>query len=201
MGYYIRVLSKQAEPVPLAAIRDAIVDDDLSAQVLADDDRDDWEAIALAHPDGDEFVAIERNPVVPGQLGAEELQEFIDEVPNFKPKSAAEWLLSYLPGVKTIYSLQILGAAEKGDGWATIHAVQAALWSAGGGILQADGEGFSNEDGHHILWQFSEGVKGPWQMAVLHEDRSWTAFEMDLGRKDHRSEFLEGRVPKGVSLR
>src|ERR1700752_224065 len=101
MGYYIRVLSKQAEPVPLAAIRDALIDAALRAQVVADEDDEEWEAIALAHPDGDEFAAIERNPVVPGQLGAEELQEFIDDVPNFKPKTAAEGLFSHLCARKT----------------------------------------------------------------------------------------------------
>jgi hypothetical protein len=168
-----------------------VTDDDVSD--------DDWEDIVLAHPDGSELAAIERCPVVPGSLGADELQEFIDDVPDHGPKSAADWLVAYLPCVQTIYAFQILDAAEEGDGWAAIHAVQGALWSAGGGILQSDGEGFSNEDGHHILWQFSEGAKGPWKMAVLDQDGSWTAFEMDLGRKEHRSSFLEGRVPPGVT--
>lgn len=200
MGYYIRVLSKQRQPVPLAAIRQALEADALRAKLMEDEDGAEWEAIALAHPDGSEFAAIERNAVVPNSLGAEELQEFIDEAPSYKPKNAADWLVAYLPCIQTIYSFQILGAADRGDGWAAIHAVQGALWNAGGGILQADAEGFSNENGYHILWQFSDGAKGPWQMAVLNEDRSWTAFEMDLGRKDHRSEFLQGRVPSGVTF-
>jgi hypothetical protein len=55
-------------------------------------------------------------------------------------------------------------------GWDAIHLVQSLLWSAADGILQADGEGFSNLDGYHILWQFSDSVKGPWNMAVLNDD-------------------------------
>ena len=36
-----------------------------------------------------------------------------------------------------------------------------------GRILQADGEGLSNEDGYHNLWQFPEDAAGAWNMAVL----------------------------------
>lgn len=131
-------------------------------------------------------------------LGAAELQEFMEDVQIERPKSAATWLAEYLPCVHTIYALQILSAADDGDGWGAIHAAQAALWNAGGGVLQADGEGVSNEDGHHILWQFSDNASGPWQMAVLNANGSWTAFEMDLGNDDHREAFLDGRVPVGV---
>ena len=36
-----------------------------------------------------------------------------------------------------------------------------------GGILKADGEGFSNEDGYPILWRFPEDAASAWIMAVL----------------------------------
>ena len=35
----------------------------------------------------------------------------------------------------------------------------------------ADHEGFSNEEGFHILWQFSNSVKGTWWMGVLKDGR------------------------------
>ena len=200
MGYYIRVLSKQREPVSLSAIRLALEADALRATVVAEDGDDHWEEFVLAHPDNTEFAFVERNAVEPDSLGADELQEFIDEIPGHRPKSAADWLVGYLPSVQTIYSLQILSSADRDDGWLAIHATQSALWNAGGGILQADSEGFSNEDGHHILWQFSDNVEGDWQVAVLDETGSWTAFKMDLGRVDHRSEFLAGRVPPDATL-
>ncbi len=66
--------------------------------------------------------------------------------------------------------------------------------------MQADGEGFSNEDGDHVLWQFSEDVSGLWWMAVYREG-AWCPFQMDLGNAEHRSAFFEGRVPPGTATR
>jgi hypothetical protein len=72
--------------------------------------------------------------------------------------------------------------------------VSESIWARGGAILQADGEGFSNEDGHHILWQFHDNVSGPWWMAVLQGDK-WVPFKMELGNREQRVAFFEGRVP------
>jgi hypothetical protein len=69
-----------------------------------------------------------------------------------------------------------------------------------GGILQADGEGFSNEDGYLILWQFADTVDGDWNMAVLDKDGSWIRFQMNLGDPEQRAAFLKGRVPEGAKI-
>jgi hypothetical protein len=98
------------------------------------------------------------------------LEEFISEVDDYQPASAAQWLKEYLPRVRVIYALQLLSGTDVDDGWDSVHTIQGAIWNKSGGILQADLEGFSNEDGHHILWQFSEHVTGPWNMAVLQKE-------------------------------
>jgi hypothetical protein len=69
----------------------------------------------------------------------------------------------------------------------------------GEAIVQADGEGFTNEDGYHIIWDFSDQVTGPWWMAVLVNGR-WVPFKMDLANRGHREAFLAGRVPAGVEF-
>lgn len=119
------------------------------------------EHLTLRHKSGQEIAVIERNPVSEGELGADELQEFLDEVPHHKPDSAAAWLQKYLPTVKVIYAFQLLGGTDVDDGWTPLHRLYQAIWSHAGGILQADGEGFSNEEGYTILWQFAESVTGP----------------------------------------
>jgi hypothetical protein len=68
-----------------------------------------------------------------------------------------------------------------------------------GGIIQADHEGFTEERGFQILWQFSDSVTGPWWMAVL-RDGKWIRFQMDLGNRKHRKAFLAGKVPDGVTM-
>jgi len=71
------------------------------------------------------------------------------------------------------------------------------VWTSAPSILQADGEGFSNEAGYCILWQFSDSVRGPWWMGVL-RDGEWIHFQMNLGSKRQREAFRKGQIPKGV---
>ena len=56
--------------------------------------------------------------------------------------------------MKVIYAFQLLSGTEVNDGWDGVHFLRGRIWRELGGILQADLEGFSNEDGYHILWQF-----------------------------------------------
>ena len=69
--------------------------------------------------------------------------------------------------MKTIYAFQHLQGAEIGEGSNALHALRAKLWERGDAILQADDEGFTNEEGYHIVWQFSDSVSGPWNMGVF----------------------------------
>jgi hypothetical protein len=83
---------------------------------------------------------------------------------------------------------------------AALGRVRELIWARGDAILQADREGFTNEDGFHIVWQFSDTASGPWWMAVREGD-SWISFQIDLGRADHRAAFLAGRIPRDVKPR
>jgi hypothetical protein len=196
MGYYIRVLGKNLGDIPLDKLREASHPAVLD---ISDGNGDAWEQLTLSHNSGQEIAIIEKNYVVEGQLGAEELREFIDEVPHYKPESAATWLQRYLPTVKVIYAFQLLKGADVSDGWSQLHRLYSAVWNHAGGILQADGEGLSDEGGFTILWQFSDGVSGEWNMGVL-KDGDWVHFQMDLGNEHHRKAFFSGQVPDGAKL-
>ena len=102
----------------------------------------------------------------------------------------------YLGRARVIYTFRALPGAEYGNGWELLSVVRDRLWLLGA-IGQSEGEGFSNESGYHILWQFPAGVSGPWWMGVLREGR-WVHFRMDLGEQAHREAFLSGEVPDGV---
>src|SRR5687767_13083898 len=161
MPYYIRVLSTSAARVSLSDLQSAIERDNLRAMLFAEEDADeDWTQLILRHADGREIALIERNLVEEGSLGSEELAEFADEVAECKPANAARWLLDYFPRVQCIYAFQVLSGSDHKNGWEILGAVRNHIWSAAPSILQADNEGFSNEEGYHILWQFSDSVDG-----------------------------------------
>jgi hypothetical protein len=176
MGYYIRVLGTNLDDIPLGRLQE-VAQPTLLNIVKGNDDA--WEQLALSHKSGQEIAIVERNPVIGGQLGADELQEFIEEVAHHKPESAATWLQQYLPRIKVIYAFQLLDGTNVDDGWSPLHRLHNAIWNHAGGILQADGEGFSDEDGYTILWQFSDTVNGQWNMGVLESGR-WDSFRNGL---------------------
>jgi hypothetical protein len=199
MPYYIRVLSRSSETVPFDKLQEVLSRNGHSANLsLEKGSRESWEQLLLAHMDGTEIAVIERNPVERNSLGAEELQEFLIAIEGGKPASAEAWLRQYLATVSTIYAFQLLNGINAGDGWSAVSCLQNTLRSLGG-ILQADGEGFSNEQGYHILWEFSDNVTGAWSMGVL-RDAEWIHFQMDLGNRNHREAFLRGEVPAGVEI-
>jgi hypothetical protein len=200
MGYYIRVLSTSGECVPLSSLRYALEEKKLSATLSVEGPASDlWAELTLKHGDGREIAVIERNLVEDQSLGYEELAEFADEIADCKPASAAKWLLDYFRGVRCIYTIQVLSRTDQEDSWEVLGAAKNSIWSFAPAILQADFEGFSNEDGYHILWQFSDSVDGPWWMGVLCDDQ-WKHFRMDLGNHEQREAFMEGRIPEGVEL-
>jgi hypothetical protein len=159
---------------------------------------EEWESLLLSGKDGVEVAVIERNPVYDGSVGQDEIADFLEDLRDCKPESGVEWLTDYLAEVKTIYAFQHLQGSETEDGGNGLHALRTALWERGDAIIQADLEGFTNEEGYQIVWQFSDTVSGPWNMAVLQEG-TWHHFRMDLGDPDHRAAFLRGEVPDDLA--
>jgi len=197
VGYHIRILGTN---ITVPSFKDLQQTVEPAILEVSEGTGDDWETLILKHDGGDEIAVIEKNPVIAGELGADELEEFIEEVGEYKPASAVDWLSSYLRSVKVIYAFQFLGGTETENGFELLQKLYAAIWNSAGGILQADGEGFSNESGNTILWQFSDHVTGDWNVAVLDPDKQWIDFEMDLGNQKHREAFWRGEVPAGAKL-
>ena len=199
MPYYTRVLSKD-EAFPsieelVEVVRAGHPDYKLT---LESGEEDEWETLLLSSVDEVEVAVIERNPVYDGSTGQDEIADFLEELQDCKPESGVQWLTEYLAEVKTIYASQHLQGAEMVDGGNALHALRSALWERGDAIIQADAEGFTNEEGFHIVWQFSDSVSGPWNMGIWKDDL-WHHFKMDLGDPDHRAAFLEGEVPDDLT--
>jgi hypothetical protein len=195
LSYYTRVLSKLEEFPPLDELAQFIRAEHPGFKLTIESGvEEDWESLLLSSNDDVEVAVIERNPVADGSVGQDEIAEFIEDTHDCKPESGVQWLADYLAEVKTVYAFQHLQGSDIEDGGNALHALRSAIWERGDAIIQADGEGFTNEDGYHIVWQFSDSVSGPWNMAVLQEE-TWHHFRMDLGDPDHRDAFLRGEVP------
>lgn len=200
MAYYTRVLSKDKEFPPVEELAELLQAQHPGFKLTVEDgDEEAWETLLLSSDDEVEVALIERNPVFDGSAGQDEIADFLEDLRDCKPESAVQWLEEYFAEVKTVYAFQHLHGAELVDGGNALHGLRSFLWERGEAIVQADGEGFTNEEGFHIVWQFSDSVSGPWNMGVL-QDGVWHQFTMDLGDPGHREAFLDGEVPPDLSV-
>lgn len=199
MPYYTRVLSKDEEFPAFEELAEFIRGTHPDFKLtLESGEEEEWESLLLSGNDEVEVAVLERNPVFDGSTGQDEIADFLEDIQDCQPESGVEWLTDYLAEVKTVYAFQHLQGAEMVDGGNALHALRAHLWERGDAIIQADNEGFTNEEGFHIVWQFSDSVSGPWNMGVYKDDL-WHHFKMDLGDPDHRAAFLAGEVPDDLS--
>lgn len=196
MPYFVRVFSPSTTKVLQKEIVSAARD--LGASVTVESNNESWPDLLVATANGSEVCVIEQNEVLRASPAKEEIAEFRVEIANCSPVSAVEWLNSYFDSVRQIYAFQVLSGVYNENGWDVLSAVIEKVKGVAGGIVQADREGFSNEDGDQILWQFPDDVEGEWSMAIL-KNGLWTQFDMDLGNADHRKAFKAGEVPHGLS--
>jgi hypothetical protein len=199
MGYWMHVYAQSDEPVVFKDLRKRLLDDyefDVKLEVSGGREKN-WTQLHLTHPDDWGIALIEKEPVAQKKY-AGYLEEAIEEVRHTQPLSAVRWLERELPKTKVIYAFQILSGTDRDEGWNAVWAVQDFLTQERRGLLYAEAEGFSNFEGHHITWEFSSSVRGPWNMAVLDPATwLWLGFRMDLGNAQHRQAFREGRLPDG----
>jgi len=199
VGYYTRVLSKHEDFPSLEDLSQFLAAEHPSSKLTIEEgDEDEWETLLLSGHGEVEIALLERNPVSEGSIGQDEVAEFIEETADCKPESGVAWLHEFLAETKTIYAFQHLVGSETEEGLAALHALRSFLWQRGDSNIQADMEGFTNEDAYHIVWQFSDTVSGAWNMAVLQDD-TWHHFQMDLGDPDQREAFFLGEVPPDAS--
>jgi len=199
LAYYTRVLSKDEEFPPFEELAELIRSQHPDYKLTIEEgDEEEWETLLLSGDDEVEVALVERNQVSDGSAGQDEIADFIEDLQDCQPESGVVWLEEYLEEVKMVYAFQHLQGAETVEGGDALHALRSALWERGEAIIQADAEGFTNEEGFHIVWQFSDSVSGPWNMGVL-QDGVWHHFTMDLGDPDHRAAFLAGEVPGDVT--
>ena len=82
MGYYIRVLGKRNPDIHIDELLSRLTNGGLTANLDVDpkDGPENWTVIRVANSNGENLMQIERNPVIDGELGKEELEEFREKI-------------------------------------------------------------------------------------------------------------------------
>jgi hypothetical protein len=161
----------------------------------------DWRQICITYTDGSWSFDFERYTVGGSGRWTQDLSFFNGWLGVREPVVNTQWLMQYLTRVRTVYMFRCSNSAPDSN----LELVREIVDSLrhddenGGesGLLYAELEGWSNENGHHLTWEFSDRVSGPWWMA-LRRDEGWETFQMELGNRAHRQAFKSGQVPAGV---
>ncbi len=197
MGYYIRVLGLQDIDIHLDELSAALKTAGLRAELQLGESCEPrkWSMLEVRAEHGAKLAEIERNRVVPGKLAQQELDEFREIIRAHQPLSAVQWLDKYLGRITVVYAFRVLDAALLEYNFEIVSTLKTGIWGRTGGLLQNDLEGFSNDNGDHILWQFPDDITGDKYCAVL-ENGVWVRFRMDLGDPFQRMAFWAGEVPQ-----
>lgn len=194
MGYFIRILGLQDPNIHIDELAEALRADGISAEIGFDlnEKPSKWTILDISNSEGEQIAQLERNSIKEIQ---EELQAFRDSISKCRPATAVKWLDAYFDQVKVVYVFHLLATAFDDDNFEIIDVIKNCIWDKTGGIFQADQQGFTNEEGYHVLWQFNDEANGEWDCAVLGADGKWQKFTMDLGDAIQRQEFKSGILP------
>jgi len=190
MSYYVRLLTAAEKTVPFHEIKEQGNTIKLGAGSDAL-----WDKVEIYEPDNNLIAEVERQPLSGGAAEAA-LSQLRFNLASSYPLNAREWLNSYLSTIKTIYSFQLFGENITANGWPVMGRVQNLLKDQLTGLIQADNEGFYNENGDYILWQMYEGAAGAIPAAVLNGNGEWIPYQLRLDDASAVEQFKQGLPPK-----
>ena len=199
MGDYLRLLTVSDQGIPLSSLQRAVT---IGAIWSVDHPGMLGNYLAIGPEPTDAqnvWATIERNPVGPNTLGAEEVAEFIDGLELGGPPAAVRWLSDYLEGVRAIYAIRIYPEAIQRDPQAleAVSSLRSALRAAVGGVGQWDGHGFTNEEDRLIWCRPGVNSKGMVHAALLDDSTGdWIPYELNLGDPAQLSAFLQGKTQR-----
>lgn len=159
----------------------------------------DWEEITLFLESGDSVVEIEKITCDSGNFREaieETVRTLLDDQRPVRPASAVKWICQYMKSVKVIYRFRPMPGIDTELGFELFNEVWTRLKNIEPGIVHCVDEGFTNEDGAQITWEFPESSSGTVKAAVLEaEGGSWREFQLDLANQEQQSSFLAGKCP------
>ncbi len=83
VDYYIRVLALSSDVIGIEDLRTELPYD--QRLEIESGSPSEWREVVLKYAGGSDIALIERNPVMPGELGAEEIQEYLEEIQGENP--------------------------------------------------------------------------------------------------------------------
>lgn len=178
-------------------LQEKIVDGEIESD--QEEEPGDWQELTLYLDGGEPVVDILKLTSGTPQFDEaieETVRGLLDAPKPILPANAVRWLCQYMKRVQVIYNFSPLAALDSELGWELFDTVWTRVRKEIPGIVYCQGEGFTNEEGSQITYEFTNALSGEVRAAVLSEDGvTWQDFDLDLSSAEDRSSFEQGRLP------
>jgi len=194
---YLRIMTVSDREIPLIDLQKAAKHGAVWSMDLPDSQGNYLVVGPQVGDDSTIWATIERNPVGPGTLGAEEVAEFLDSLDQGGPPSAARWLEDFLESVRAIYAIRIYPERmkESPQAFETVYEVRTTVHKFVGGIGRWGDIGYTNELDRLIWCHRSRNMQGMTAAAILDEITGrWIDIVVDLDNEREFQAFVNGDV-------
>lgn len=191
MSYKVRSLTTSDRVIPFGVIQRLT---ERTKLVSGSDQL--WGKIEIYGAGDNLLSTLERDTIEPGNGGESTIKELRNLIHDSYPVNTREWLNKYFDSVRTIYTFNLIPDWMTKDEWPVLGGFQNFLKDSLGGIIQAEHEGYYNEDGDYILWQMYEGASGIIRAASLNEKGEWVSYSLKINSEKAVNLFKHGISPK-----
>lgn len=196
MDFFIRLFSKTDKRLQREVLLGAFYNQKNRKGIVIEEEKTSTHNHFLVKKKNKELLMIiELLPKLKDEDNAK-LNEIIFSLKEKKPKNSAKWMEKYLKKTKSIYEFVPLLDLESAEDWDIVTELYHEAWVYLRGVYQIKDEGFTNESGDIILWDFPFSATGQRVMAVKTITGRWKTFLMDLESTIQRKSFFRGRLPK-----
>ncbi|MGM0418882.1 MAG: hypothetical protein ACQEQS_09185 [Thermodesulfobacteriota bacterium] len=124
------------------------------------------------------------------------LDNIIEYACEKKPLKSAKWVKKYLKKTSVLYEFIPLADLETEEDWEIFSLLYIEAWAYLRGIFQIKNEGFTNESGDIIFWDFPYDATGSRTAALRTFTGRWKTFELDIEDNSQKNKFLKGKIPE-----
>ena len=178
-------------------LQKALIDGEIESE--EEDFPGDWKIITLFLESGEPVVEIEKFSEQEDTLKDAiqfTVRNLLDDHNPVKPESAVRWLCQFMTRVKVLYEFRPMQGIKQDKGWLLFNEVWTNLRESLQGIVHLDEEGFTNQQGAQITWEYPGDETGDLKVAVLDESgEQWIEYTMDLANQEHKQLFMAGKAP------
>lgn len=198
MPFFIRLFSKHRTMLSREILLGAIAGNEKFKKIRIEKESTNTHDQFLVKKDDLELLIILE--LIPFNRGYDKkrIHKIIDSVSDKKPSSSVKWVKNFLKKTKIYYEFIPLADLEEDDDWELFSLLYQEAWAGLRGIFQIKDEGFTNESGDLIVWDFPYSAAGKRVAAIRSFTGRWKTFEMDLESMVQRKAFFSGRLPKNI---